>query len=62
MQTFKTYIFGMQNPGLPDGIFHIFEPKIPTWVNFGGSTNGRCWSILLPFDILCNHLVYFMVI
>jgi hypothetical protein len=24
----------------------IFKPKIPIWVNSGGSCNGRCWCIL----------------
>jgi hypothetical protein len=24
----------------------IFKPKIPFWVNFGGSWNGKCWYIL----------------
>jgi hypothetical protein len=23
-----------------------FEPKIPIWVNFGESCDGRCWHIL----------------
>jgi hypothetical protein len=32
------------------------------WVNFGGSCNGRCWSILRSFGIFCGHLVHFMVI
>jgi hypothetical protein len=22
--------------------WNIFKPKIPIWVNFGGSCNGRC--------------------
>jgi hypothetical protein len=22
--------------------WHIFRPKIPIWVNFGGYSNGRC--------------------
>jgi hypothetical protein len=35
-------------PGLPDGTY-IFKPEIPIWVNFGGSCNGRCWSILRLF-------------
>jgi hypothetical protein len=46
----------------------IFKQKIPNWVNFGGSCNGRCWhtyvmaiwSILLPFCIFCGNLVNFM--
>jgi hypothetical protein len=27
--------------GLPDGM-HVFRPKIPFWVKFGISCNGRC--------------------
>jgi hypothetical protein len=30
--------------GLPDGIFS--NQKIPIWVNFGVSCNGRCWYIV----------------
>jgi hypothetical protein len=30
----------------------IFKPKIPIWVNFRGSCNGRCWYV-------CVNLVYF---
>jgi hypothetical protein len=50
---------------------YIFKPKIPIWVNFGGSSNGRSyfmavWSILRPFGIgilwpfglFYGHLVY----
>jgi hypothetical protein len=37
--------------------WHVFKQKIPLWVNFGGSCNGRCCFILLPFDIYCGHLV-----
>jgi hypothetical protein len=36
-------IFRGFTAGLPDGIF--FKPKIPNWVNLGGSCNGRCWSM-----------------
>jgi hypothetical protein len=42
--------------------WHIFKPKIPIWVNFGGSYNGRCkaiWSILLPFGILYGYFGIF---
>jgi hypothetical protein len=48
-----------------------FQTKIPIWVDFGGSCNGRCWYILhiaiwsyvRPFCTFCAHLVYiFMVI
>jgi hypothetical protein len=34
---------------------YIFKPKIPIWVNFGGSSTGRCLYILW-------HLVYFTAI
>jgi hypothetical protein len=42
--------------------WYFFKPKIPIWVNFGGSCNGKCWyirSILLPFGLFYGHLVYF---
>jgi hypothetical protein len=56
-------------PGLPDGIFS--KPKIPIWVNFGGSFDGRCWYgrlvyfmaiwyILQPFGIFYAHLIIFV--
>jgi hypothetical protein len=38
--------------------WHIFKPKIPIGVNFGGSCNGRCWYTLWPFGLFCGHLVY----
>jgi hypothetical protein len=54
---------------------YIFKPKIPIWVHFGGSCNGRCWYILWPFwsilhpfgigtyfvaiGIFCGYLEYF---
>jgi hypothetical protein len=41
---------------------HSFIPKIPIWVNFGGSCNGRCWYSLLPFGLFYSHLVYFVTI
>jgi hypothetical protein len=47
--------------GLPDG-GDIFTPKIPIWVNFAGSFNGRRWYILLPFGLLCGQLVYVIAI
>jgi hypothetical protein len=41
--------------------WYIFEPKTPTWVNFGGSCNGRCWYILWPFGPLhMGYLVHFV--
>jgi hypothetical protein len=44
----------------------IFRPKIALRINFGGHCNGRCyvvyfmdiWSILQPFDIFYEHLIY----
>jgi hypothetical protein len=53
---------------LPDGIFS--NQKIPIWVNFGGSCNGKCLYILWPdrlfygfiFGIFCGHFVYFIII
>jgi hypothetical protein len=45
-------------PGLPDGIFST--QKIPIWVNFGCSCNGRCLSILWQFGLFYDNLVYFM--
>jgi hypothetical protein len=53
--------------------WHIFKPKIPIWVNFGGSCNVRyisillvhsvyftdIWYILWPFGIFYGCLVYF---
>jgi hypothetical protein len=44
---------------------YIFSPSgwclvyIPIWVNFGGSCNGKCWCILLPFCQFYGPLVYF---
>jgi hypothetical protein len=46
--------------GLPDGIF--FKPKIPNWVNFGGSCAGRGCPILRPFGLFYYNLVYFVAI
>jgi hypothetical protein len=42
--------------------WYIFQPKIPIWVNFGGSCNGRCWSILWPFGLFYGHWVNFVAI
>jgi hypothetical protein len=42
--------------------WHIFEPKIPIWVNLGGSCKEGCWSILWPFGPFYGHLVYFKAI
>jgi hypothetical protein len=42
--------------------WHIFKPKIPIWVNFGGPWVGKCWYILWPFGIFYGYLGYFMTI
>jgi hypothetical protein len=38
----------------------VFKPKIPIWVNFGGSSNGKSWYNLWPFGLLYGHWKYFM--
>jgi hypothetical protein len=40
--------------------WHIFEPKIPTWVNFRGFCNGQCWYNICPFGLFNGYLVYFL--
>jgi hypothetical protein len=45
---------------LPDGLFS--NQKIPVWVNFGVSSNGISWYILLPFGLFYGHWKYFMAI
>jgi hypothetical protein len=42
--------------------WHIFKPKIPIWVNFGGSYNGRCLYIICPFGLFYGYLVYFVAL
>jgi hypothetical protein len=48
------FIFELEwyKPGLPD----FFKPKIPIWVNIGGSCNGRCWYIIWPFGLCIIRL------
>jgi hypothetical protein len=44
----------------------VFKPKIPIWLNLGGSCNWRCWyryfmaiwNILRTFGIFYDHLVH----
>jgi hypothetical protein len=40
----------------------IFKPKIPNWVNVGGSCHGRFWYILGSFGKFTGHFVYFKAI
>jgi hypothetical protein len=35
-----------------------FQTKTQIWVGFGGSCNGRCWSILCTFDLFYIRLVF----
>jgi hypothetical protein len=42
--------------------WHDFKPKIPIWLNFGGSCKGKSWHILRPLGIVCGYLVYFAAI
>jgi hypothetical protein len=56
---------GLASPGLPDGIFsnqnfHFGSWRVLQWKMLVYlMTIG---SYLLPFDLFCGHLVYFMVI
>jgi hypothetical protein len=40
----------------------VFKPKIPIWVNFGGSCYEKSWFILWPFGLFYGHWKYFMAI
>jgi hypothetical protein len=42
--------------------WYIFNPKIPIWVNFGGSCNGRFLCMLWLFGPFSGNLVYFMAL
>jgi hypothetical protein len=42
--------------------WYIFKPKIHIWLNFGGSSNARCWYILWPLGLFYGPLVYFVTI
>jgi hypothetical protein len=42
----------------------VFKPKIPIWVNVGGSCYGKSWHILLPLGTYssreCSLLLYIL--
>jgi hypothetical protein len=38
-------------PGLSDGT------KIPIWVNFRGTKNGKCWYSLWQLGLYYDHLI-----
>jgi hypothetical protein len=39
-----------------------FQTKIPIWVNFGGSCNGKARCILRPFGVFYCNWKYLMVV
>jgi hypothetical protein len=41
--------------------YFLSNPKIPIWVNFGRSCDGRCWFVYYMFIwyILCQHIGIF---
>jgi hypothetical protein len=45
--------------GIKVARWYTFKPKIPIWVRYVGSFNGRCWYILCPFDQSCGHFGVF---
>jgi hypothetical protein len=42
--------------------WHFFKPKIPIWVNLGGSCNWRWSYIICPIGLFYGYLVYFVAI
>jgi hypothetical protein len=40
----------------------VLKPKIPIWINLGGSFNGKSWYILWPVGLFYGHWKYFMAI
>jgi hypothetical protein len=42
--------------------WHIFKPRFPIGVNFGGSCNGRCQYNLWPLSLFYGNLVFFVAI
>jgi hypothetical protein len=45
-----------------DARWFVFKPKIPFWVKFLGSCNGKCWYILCPLRLFYGHWKYVMAI
>jgi hypothetical protein len=41
---------------------YILKPKIPIWVNIGGSCSGTRWYMLWSFGQFSGYLVYFVAI
>jgi hypothetical protein len=51
-----------RGPVLPDGMY-ILKQKIPIWVNFENSFNGRGWYVYGHYVyFMYGQIVYFMVI
>jgi hypothetical protein len=42
--------------------WYFFKPKILIWVNFGESSNGIFWYILLTRNLFYGHFIYFVAI
>jgi hypothetical protein len=42
--------------------WHILNPKILIWVNFGGLRNARFLYVFWPFGLFYGNLVYFVAI
>jgi hypothetical protein len=40
----------------------VFKPKIPISEKFSVPQVGKCWYILWPFGIFCDHSVHIVLI
>jgi hypothetical protein len=58
----KLFFLRLENSESRVARWHIFKTKIPIWVNFGGSCNGRCWYIICLFCLFYGYLVNFVAI
>jgi hypothetical protein len=54
-----TFFLSVFAPVLPDGIFS--NQKIPIWVNFGGTYNGRIFKMAIWY-ILWPHGTYIVLV
>jgi hypothetical protein len=61
LQVYKKTDLLPSQPGLPDGK-HIFLPKIPILIYFGGPYRGKFWYIVWSFGRFNEDLVYFVMI
>jgi hypothetical protein len=49
----------MRWPEIRVARWFVFKTKIPIWVNFGGSCNGKSWYVLWPFGVFYCFWIYF---